>query len=291
MAEKKIANYCVSTSEKRSLIDSPQTATITLERQCELVGLPRSTYYYEPVVASQQTLDLMNKIDRIHLDHPYYGVRRIVVELERNGLMLNHKRIYRLMNLMGIKTTYPKPRTTNLVAKESRKFPYLLRNITISHVHQVWSADITYVPLAHGFLYLYAIIDWFSRYIIGWDLSNTMTAQWCTEVTRKAIFDYGKPAIFNTDQGSQFSSDAFIDLLAFSKIQQSMDGKGRAIDNVFIERFWRSIKQECIYLFAFEDGWATFEGIGKYMDFYNNQRPHQSLSYMTPIQVFGSDTN
>jgi putative transposase len=291
MAEKKIANYCVSSSAKRFLIDSSIAPLISLERQCELVGLPRSTYYYEPAAISQQNLNLMNKIDRIHLDHPYYGVRRMVVELGRNGLVVNHKRIYRLMALMGIETAFPKPRTTIGSSKQHRKFPYLLRNIAISQVHQVWSADITYVPLTHGFLYLYAIIDWFSRYIIGWDLSNTMTAQWCTEVTRKAIAYHGKPRIFNTDQGSQFSSDEFIELLAFSKIEQSMDGKGRAIDNVFIERFWRSIKQECIYLFAFEDGWATFESITKYMDFYNHQRPHQSLSYMTPIQVFGSDTN
>lgn len=259
---------------------------LSISRQCELLGIPRSSYYYEPRPESEFNLRLMRRIDETFLEYPFYGSRRITVHLRSEGWDVNRKRVQRLMRTMGLVAVYPEPRTT-LVAPEHRKYPYLLRNLTIASPDHVWCADITYIPMRRGFLYLVAVMDWMSRYVLSWDLSNTLSSHFCVDSLERALAK-SQPEIFNTDQGVQFTSDAFISTLKENGIAISMDGKGRALDNVFIERLWRSLKYEEVYLHAYENGFRAAERIGRYLEFYNTKRPHQGLADQTPQQVYNS---
>lgn len=268
----------------------PSNEDLSVLQQCILLGLARSSFYYKPVGESEYNLGIMRTIDEIYLECPFYGVKRMDAELRRLGYPVNAKRVRRLMRLMGVEALYPHPRTT-VAAPENKKYPYLLRGLAIDHPNQVWEMDITYIPMRHGFMYLAAIIDVYSRRIVGWGLSNTMEAEWCAEIAEEAFLRHGRPEIFNTDQGRQFTSEVFIRTLvgedtANPKIRVSMDGRGRATDDIYIERFWRSIKYENIYLNAYEDGLELWHGIDGYIRFYNTKRPHQSLDYETPEKVY-----
>jgi putative transposase len=259
--------------------------TLSISQQCLLLSISRSGFYYERRGESKRNLDIMKVIDRLHTDYPFYGFRRIRNELRKYNYFVSKKLVIRLMKLMAINVIYPKPNTSkpNL---EHKIYPYLLRGIKITHCNQVWEMDITYIPMEHGFMYLAAIIDVYSRFVVGWDISNTMDSEWCKGIVSKAIAQHGSPNIFNTDQGSQFTSNKFTDFLLENNIKVSMDGKGRAIDNIYIERLWRSVKQEKIYLNAFENGQELYTGLKDYFDFYNNKRCHQSLDYKCPVQLY-----
>ena len=258
---------------------------ISLLRQCELLDLSRSSYYYEPVPETEQNLALMRCIDELHLEHPYYGVLRMRAELSTDEVPLNEKRIRRLMRKMGIETLYCKPNLSK-PCPWNLKYPYLLRGLDICRANQVWSTDITYIPMKKGFMYLCAIIDWHSRYLLGWKLSNTLSTQFCIETLEEAIALHGKPEIVNTDQGRQFTSDAYTSCVLGNGIRLSMDGKGRATDNVMIERFWRSLKYEKIYIHGYDSNLELFLGITEYIHFYNERRKHQSLSEKTPLMIY-----
>jgi putative transposase len=254
---------------------------ISILRQCRILGIHRSGFYYQPCAEPQENLTLMRVLDEQYFRTPFYGVRRLTALFRSQGYTVNRKRVARLMELVGWQTLYRGRRTT-VRSKAHPVYPYLLKDLVISRVNQVWSMDITYIPMRRGFLYMAAIIDVASRYIVGYRISNTMTAEWCTEVMREAIETFGAPEIVNTDQGSQFTSESFTTLLNDSRVQISMDSKGRAIDNIWIERFWRTLKYEHVYLRPADDGVALDEGVGTYIDFYNRERLHQSLSYQTP---------
>ena len=247
--------------------------------------MARAAVYRKPKPTAAADLEMMKRIDRLHLERPFYGARKIAVVLSRDGHKVGRKRVTRLMRLMGIETMYRKP---NLSRRhpQHKIYPYLLRNLPIERVHQVWSCDITYIPMAHGFLYLVAVIDWYSRLVLSWRLSNTMDKTFCVEALQEALDRYGKPEIFNTDQGVQFTCEAFITTLADQGIRISMDGKGRCLDNIFCERLWRSLKYEDIYLRAYETTKEARTGIGQWFTFYNDARPHQSLKYQTPRHFF-----
>jgi len=261
---------------------------ISIRRQCELVGLNRSSYYQRPAGESLFNLELLRQIDEQYLKTPFYGVRRMTVSLTGLGYEVNHKRVARLMRLMGIEAIYPR-KNLSKPGKDHRIYPYLLRGLNIVAPNQVWSADITYIPLRQGFMYLVAVIDWHSRYVLAWRLSNTLDTAFCLDALDIALAQRRKPAIFNTDQGAQFTAAAFTDRLTEAEVQISMDGKGRALDNIVIERFWRSLKYEDIYLKDYETVPELEKGLCAYFDFYNHQRPHQSLDYQTPADVyFGS---
>lgn len=258
---------------------------LSIAKQCGLLSLHRSRFYYEPVLETAQNLVIMRWLDEQYYDTPFYGVLRLQVLLVGLGHTINAKRLRRLMKLVGWRTLYQEPRTT-IADKASHKYPYLLKGLGIAHKNQVWEIDITYLPMAKGFMYLYAIIDVYSRYIVAWDISNSMTAEWCAAVTGMAIKTHGKPQIINSDQGSQFTAAAHVELLKQNGILISMDGKGRAIDNIFIERFWRNIKYENIYLHSYDNGLTLYRGVDGYMQFYNAKRPHQSLGYKTPEVLY-----
>ena len=266
-------------------MDRDQIA-IPIYRQCELLGLARSTYYYEPSLETAQNEKLMRLMDEQYLKTPFYGARRMLETLRRRGHMVNIKRVRRLMRVMGLEAVYPK-KTTTRANNGHQVYPYLLRNLTVDRPDQVWATDITYIPLAKGFLYLIAIMDWRSRYILSWRLSNTMDTSFCVEALEEAL-SCRKPEIFHSDQGSQFTSAVFQELLHRSKISISMDGRGRAYDNIFVERFWRSLKYEEVYLHAYTGGRESHRGIAKYIAFYNEERPHQSLENRTPSEVYHS---
>jgi len=248
-------------------------------RQCELLQLPRSSAYYEPVPESEENLRLMRRIDELYLEFPFYGSRRMSRELE-----VNRKRVQRLMQLMDIEATYARPRTTRS-NPEHKKYPYLLRDMEIERVDQVWSSDITYIPMARGFLYLTVVMDWYSRCVLSWRLSNSLEGSFCVEALEAAL-KKSRPEIFNTDQGVQYTSTSFTQVLEKCGVRISMDGKGRALDNVFVERLWRSVKQEEVYLKSYADGWEAEAELGKYFRFYNRRRMHQSLKYQTPAAVY-----
>lgn len=256
---------------------------ISIRRQCELLGLNRSTFYYAPATASECNLRLMRLIDEPYTKTPFYGWPRMTAHVRRLGLPVNHKRVQRLMQTMGLQAIYPKPRPST-AAKDHQIYPYLLNAVVLSRPNQVWSADITYVRMAKGFMYLVAIIDWFSRYVLSWQLSNTMEPTFCLVALDLALVQ-GEPMIFNTDQGVQFTSLAFTGRLARAGIAISMDGRGRALDNIFVERLWRSVKYEDIYLKDYTTVPALDEGLARYFHFYNHERPHQSLAYRTPAEV------
>jgi putative transposase len=261
------------------------TALLSIRRQCELLRLNRSSLYYEPVGPAEEELDLMRRIDELHLEWPFFGSRRITQTLKAEGQEVNRKRIQRLMRIMDLEGAAPKPNTSR-AAPEHPVYPYLLRNLKICRPNQVWAADITYIPLAHGFAYLVAVMDWYSRHVLAWRLSNTLDSIFCIEALHDALLHFGQPEIFNTDQGSQFTADAFTEVLRDRGVKISMDGKGRCIDNVFVERLWRSLKYEEVYLHAYDNVAEAREGIGKYMRFYGYERPHQALGYQTPAAFY-----
>jgi putative transposase len=266
---------------------------LSLRKQCELLCIPRTNFYYKPNPESQVNLHIMRLMDEQYLKTPFYGFPRMFdyVKDACPLWILNPKRVYRLYKKMGLKSLPPGPHTSRPAPTPTYKFPYLLKNIQIERVNQVWASDITYIPMRAGYMFLYAIIDVYSRYILNWGLSNNMTAQWCTTLTREALYKWGNPEIFNTDQGSQFTSDSFVDLLQEHKTKISMDGKGRAIDNIFIERFWRTIKYEYIYINPANGGHELYSGIEEYMQFYNYERNHESIGKMTPAKRYGAKNN
>jgi putative transposase len=254
-------------------------------RQCELLDLPRSTYYHVPMLMPDEELALMALIDRCHLKYPFYGSRRIRDWLTDEVCQINRKRVQRLMGTMGIVALYPK-RNLSLANQAHKIYPYLLRNLVIDRPNQVWATDITYIPMARGFVYLVAVIDWHSRKVLSWRLSNTLDASFCVGALEEAIDTYGKPEIFNTDQGSQFTGIDFIGVLKRENIQISMDGKGRWMDNVLIERLWRTVKYEEVYLRVYEDIGTARALLRRYFEFYNTERRHQSLDRQTPDNVY-----
>lgn len=272
----------MSLSQRRALVDP--AAPGSLREQCQWVGLHRSAYYYQPVVADSEDLRLMRLLDEQYLLTPFYGYRKMQLMLTQAGYLVNHKRVRRLMQLVGIETIYTKINTSK-PALGHRIYPYLLRGLSIDRVHQVWATDITYIPMQTGYMYLMAIMDLHSRYVLKWSVSNTMAAEWCSRVLSETLAIYPAPTIFNTDQGSQFTADVFTALLVKANVRISMDGKGRALDNIFVERLWRTVKYEDIYLKAYADGWELETGLQAYFEFYNRRRFHQGLGYQTPEQV------
>jgi putative transposase len=247
--------------------------------------LHRSGLYYKPRSESFENLSIMRFLDEQYLLTPFYGVERLLALLQRKGYHINRKRLRRLMRLVGWQTLFPQTKTT-IVDEKAYKYPYLLGNLPITDCNQVWAVDITYLPMQRGFMYLFAIIDLYSRYVVGWSLSNTMSARWCTDAIEQAIAVHGLPKIINSDQGAQFTSQVYVSCLEKHQISISMDGKGRAIDNVFIERLWRSVKYEHVYLHVYDDGNQLWKGLHEYFRFYNHHRLHQSLNYRTPGEVY-----
>jgi putative transposase len=252
--------------------------------QCELLDLARSTYYYEPAQESAENLALMRRIDEQYLNTPFYGSRRMAQELSSATCRVNRKHVQRLMRTMGITAIYPRKRTST-PGVGHRVYPYLLRGLSIDRANQVWCSDITYVPMERGFMYLVAIMDWYSRYVLSWRLSNTLDAEFCVSALQEAL-RRGKPEIFNTDQGAQFTSREFTGVLQENQIAISMDGRGRALDNVFIERLWWSVKYEEVYLKAYGTVADLNEGLSRYFDFYDHRRKHQALNNRPPYEVF-----
>jgi putative transposase len=263
---------------KRRWIDATQVG-LSIARQCAVIGLPRSSWYYTPAPETAENLQLMRLIDKQYLATPFYGSRKMAVVLG-----VNRKRVQRLMRRMGLEAVYPKRRTTRPAAGH-KIYPYLLRNLQITRPDQVWSSDITYIPLRHGFLYLVAVMDWYSRYVLSWRLSNTLEGTFCIAALDEALAS-GRPEIFNTDQGAQFTASAFTGRLEAAGVAISMDGRGRALDNVFVERLWRSVKYEEVYLKEYADGWQAENSLTSYFRFYCRQRVHQSLDYRTPAEVY-----
>jgi putative transposase len=259
-----------------------------VRHQCELLDLCRSSYYYECCPETEQNLALMRRLDQLHLEHPVYGSRRLTALLRRQGQSINRKRVKRLLQVMGIEAIYPKRRLSQ--PQEGHEiFPYLLKGLAITGPDQVWCADITYVPMATGFMYLMAVMDWWSRYVLGWRLSNTMDVVFCVDAWEAALrAGRNAPLISNTDQGAQFTSPMYIDAVQSAGVEVSMDGRGRWLDNRFIERLWRSVKYEDIYLQDYGGGLEASRGIGKWFDCYNPERPHQALGYATPEQMYRS---
>lgn len=268
---------------RRGWIESEHRVLSVVE-QCALAGLARSTYYYEPVVASEENLRLMRVIDELYLKRPFYGSPRMTDWLGDLGWVVNEKRVARLMRVMGLQASVPGPHTSR-PHPEHRIYPYLLRDLEVERPNQVWCSDITYVPMRRGFLYLVVVMDWFSRYVLTWELSNTLEVLFCVEALEQAL-GMSRPEIFNTDQGAQFTSAGFTGKLQDAGIRISMDGRGRALDNVMVERLWRSVKYEEIYLWDYADGTEAWQGLSRYFPFYNTERRHQGLGRKTPAQVY-----
>lgn len=260
---------------------------IPISRQCELLGLSRSSYYYESERDDSYNLWLMNLIDEQFTKTPFYGVARMTAWLQRQGQAVNHKRVRRLMRLMGLEAIYPKPRLS-LSNQAHKKYPYLLTNMVIDHPDQVWCADITYIRMLHGFVYLVAIMDWYSRFVLAWEISTTLDTSFCLSALEQAL-ELSKPEIFNTDQGSQFTSHEFTGRLEKGDIQISMDGRGRVYDNIFVERLWRSVKYEEVYLHQYLTVSEARSGLAKYFLFYNMERLHESLGYQPPYEIYVKD--
>ena len=259
---------------------------VSVRHQCELLELCRSSYYYEPCPESQENLALMRRLDELHLEHPVYGSRKLAVLLRRAGLRINRKRVVRLLRVMGIDAIYAKPKLS--VSRLGHQiYPYLLADLEVTGADQVWCADITYVPLARGFMYLVAVMDWWSRYVLAWRLSNTMESVFCVDTWEGALrIGHQAPLISNTDQDARFTSPMYLDAVQSAGVEVSMDGRGRWLDNRFIERLWRSAKYEDIYLQDYGDGLAAGRGLGRWFDGYNQERPHQALGYATPAEVY-----
>jgi putative transposase len=257
---------------------------ISVRRQCELLGVSRSGLYYEPAGESEENLDLLRLLDEQYTRTPFYGSRKMTEWLATVGHPVNRKRVSRLMKLLGIEAVYPKPKLSQL-GEGHRIYPYLLRGTTVERINQVWSTDITYIRMAQGFVYLVAVMDWFSRFVLSWSLSLTMEAEFCIEALKRAL-RRGRPEIFNSDQGSQFTSEQFTGELAGRQIAISMDGRGRCMDNIFVERLWRSLKYEEVYLKDYASVPEARAGIERYFRFYNHERLHQSLGYRTPAEIY-----
>ena len=270
-------------TERRAMID--RDCELSIRQQCALLGVNRSGVYYESVGPDDEELALMRRIDELHLEHPFFGSRKMVQVLKAEGREVNRKRIQRLMRVMDLEGMAPKPNTSK-PAPEHPVFPYLLRNLKVSRPNQVWAADITYIAMARGFAYLVAIMDWYSRRVLAWRLSNTLDTGFCVEALLDALSRHPAPGIFNTDQGAQFTADDFIEALRDRGVRISMDGKGRCLDNVFVERLWRSLKYEEVYLHAYDSMYEARAGIGSYFSFYNSRRPHQALGYQTPAAFY-----
>jgi len=258
---------------------------LSLRRQCELAGISRSGYYYEPVAETAENLALMRRLDELHMAHPVYGSRRLRALLQREGCAINRKRVVRLLQVMGVEALYPK-RSLSRPAAGHQIYPYLLKGLEISGPNQVWCSDITYVPMAYGFLYLVAVMDWWSRYVLAWELSNSLDSEFCIRAWAAALQGGTPPLISNTDQGSQFTSEAYVEAVEAAGVDVSMDGRGRWIDNRFIERLWRSVKQEDIYLQDYSDGLTAQRGLARWFEDYNTRRPHQALGYATPGELY-----
>lgn len=274
----------MSTPDRMAMID-PAKDDLSVRRQCELLGVARSGVYRAKSETAADDLALMRRLDELHLKLPFYGSRRMQFELNKDGNAINRKRVQRLMRVMGLVALVPRPGTSK-PAPDHKIYPYLLRNVAINDANHVWAADITYIPMEQGFLYLVAVIDWASRAVLAWRLSNTMDTRFCIEALDEALGRYGKPRIFNTDQGSQFTSEAFTGRLIAAGVAISMDGRGRFLDNIFIERLWRSIKYEEVHLKAYADGREARAGIGSWIKFYNEQRPHQAMDNRMPMAVW-----
>jgi putative transposase len=276
----------IPVKQREKMTDSQEKLSLT--RQCKVLALNRNFLYYSPKGECEQNLKIMKLLDEQYFLTPFYGYRKMDVWLQTKGFKVNPKRLRRLMELVCWQTIYRQPRTS-ICNQEHKKYPYLLRDLEITHKNQVWATDITYVPINKGFMYLTAIIDLHTRYVLNWDVSNTMSADWCASVLQETIEKHGKPEIFNTDQGSQYTSEVHINVLLSNEIEISMDGKGRAIDNIFVERLWRSVKYENVYLQSYPDGLSLRKGMKSYFEFYNNERFHQSLDYQTPAQKYRSE--
>jgi putative transposase len=277
----------MSRAERRALVEREAPA-LPISRQCQLLSVSRASVYRRPAEISEEDCTIMTLIDRQYLARPYYGSRRMAAWLATQGRVVNRKRVRRLMRLAGLVAIYQRPNTSKPVPAH-KIYPYLLGGILIERVNQVWCADVTYIPMAKGFLYLVAIMDWVSRAVLAWRLSNTLGAEFCVEALEEALFRHGRPEIFNTDQGSQFTSDGFTGILERYGVMISMDGKGRFMDNIFVERLWRSLKYEEVYLHAYASVAEAKAGIGSWLGFYNQERQHQSLGYRTPRQVYEAE--
>jgi putative transposase len=274
----------MSPGERQALVDRADPH-LSIVRQCQLLKVARSTLYYRPAPVSDDDLAVMRRLDEQYLVTPFYGARRMVAVLRRDGFVVNRKRIRRLMRVMGIEAIYQKPNTSRR-HPEHKVYPYLLRGMAIERPNQVWCADITYIPMAKGFVYLVAVMDWFSRRVLAWRLSIGMDSDFCVEALQEAMERFGQPEVFNTDQGVQFTSAAFLDELEGRGVRISMDGKGRFLDNIFIERLWRSLKYEEVFIKAYGSIAEARRSISAWLSFYNDERPHQALDYCTPSRVF-----
>ena len=276
----------MSRGERKAMI-ARERPGLSLSRQCRLLTIGRSSFYYAPKGESPVNLALMRRIDELFLKYPFYGSRQMVRQLRRDGVRAGRHRVRRLMRLMGLQAIYQAPRTSD-PHPSHRIYPYLLKGMAIERPNQVWCADITYIPVRRGFLYLVAIMDWATRHVLAWRLSNTMDASFCVEALAEALGRYGRPEIFNADQGSQFTGRDFTGALKDADVAISMDGRGRCMDNIFIERLWRSLKYEAVYLHELTDGFAAERVIGEWIDFYNTERPHSSLGGQTPAEAYGA---
>ena len=272
---------------RKSMIDKEKEA-VSICKQCELLGMARSTLYYTPSMAKDKDIEIMKELDRLYLEDPTRGTRRMSKELKKNGYQAGRYHVRTLMQTMRMKTIFCRPRTT-VIDPAKYKYPYLLRNLEITRPNQVWSLDITYIPMQRGFMYLVAIMDVYSRYILGWSLSNTMEAQWVVDLVRTTVLRHGKPEIINSDQGSQFTSDEYVSYVkSLETVRISMDGKGRAIDNVYIERFWGTIKYDKLYLLELKTGHDVWQACDEFIGYYNYKRGHSSLDDKTPEYVYKS---
>lgn len=275
----------MSAARRKTMVE-PTHRDLSITRQCKLLSISRSSFYFKPTGEKEENLTLMRLIDAQFLETPWYGSRQMARHLRREGWCVGRKRARRLMRKMGLTAIFQTPKTST-PHPEHRIYPYLLRRLAVDRPNQVWCADITYIPMRRGFLYLVAIMDWASRKVLAWRLSNTMDSDFCVAALEEALVRYGRPEIFNTDQGSQFTSFAFTDVLNDADIRISMDGQGRWMDNVFIERLWQSLKYECVYLRAFETGSEARIGIGRWIDYYNTRRPHSALAHdRTPDEAY-----
>ena len=282
MAKKKVCDF---EREERLKVLRQDTDKLLITRKLDLLNLSNQSYYYQKKGESVENLTLMRLLDEQYLKTPFYGVLRMQNHLQRLGYQVNEKRVRRLLRKMGLEAIYPKPKRSQ--SEQGHEiYPYLLEGVVASNIHEVWSCDITYIPMNQGFMYCFAVIDWYSRYVLNWEISNSLDGLFCRQGLQKALDIYGKPTVFNTDQGSQFTSKQFTKILKDAGIQISMDGKGRALDNVFVERLWRSLKYEYVYLHAPDTGKELWEGLKRWFDFYNLERGHQSLNYQTPWEIY-----
>lgn len=272
--------------QKQNLID--QSSEVSISKQCHLAGVNRSTYYYKPQPVSNKDLEIMTAMDKLHMEDPTRGTRRMMDELQKQDIEIGRQHVRKLMQIMRMKTVYCRPRTTAITPGDY-KYPYLLRNLPINRVNQVWSVDISYIPMQRGYMYLFVIMDVYSRYVIGWSVSNTMETSWITQTLIKTVDQYGVPEIINSDQGSQFTSQEYVTCIkSLETCQISMDGKGRAIDNVFVERFFRTIKYEKLYLIQLNTGQDVVKACDEFINYYNCKRDHSSLQKRTPENVYKS---